>query len=483
LVAVLAAASVVAFSTAAFADSSTGISTDFFNVNGVNGSITVNQGVNNVGSGTLQLSAFDTGGAHGPAGTTTRTLNNGNTITFNPSGSTSGSSSPSAGGPATSQQFNTGSLSYLDPGSYTLNASGTAFATQTNNGTVIAGDGPFGVSAAINVSRTITVNNLAPSISTALQNGTNGNITVPQGSTVALQMQATDPGRDGINFTIDGGGAGSVGQLANVNASSGATRTSSVVNQSYYAVGTFTNTFDAQDQYGANATQASRQVTVTNVAPSSLVLHPSATTVNEGQSISTFATATDPGSDNLTFTVDSQNAGTISGAPGSTRTSNSVNTGPFSQTGGASSTYNLTGSVSDGNGGSASTALSITVLNLPPVIVSIGEDAARVHVPLMFLGGDLVSVAVNATDPGNDTLTYAFQVDGGGYGAYTASNSTGPLYYGVGTHTVDFIVNDQDTGLTPASYTFEVVPEPATLALAGLGGAFALALFRRKRKK
>lgn len=472
-VAALAAATVVGSSTIAVADTSTFANVDFFTVNGINGDVTVNQGANNISNAQLQLSAANAGG-NGPAGSTTRSLNSGNTITFSSPGGTT------AGQPAgTTQTFNSGALSYLAPGTYTLNASGSAGWTQSssftssNFGNPTFTDGGSG-STGISVNRTITVLNVAPTITAALQNGNNGNITVPQGSTVALQLQATDPGNDTINFAINGGGAGSVG------GGPGSTRTSSTVNQSYYAVGTFNNTFDASDQYGGVAGQVTRQVTVTNVAPSAATLVASSLTINEGQSTNVYMTATDPGSENLTFTIDGNGAGTIAGAPGSTRTSNTLSLGPYSQTGGPSSTYNITGSVSDGNGGNTSAApLTLTVLNLPPVVTSFGELS---RVPVFMGAGDLISFIATATDPGNDSLTYAFDL-GAGFGPYTPANSTAAQFFGIGTYTVYVSVSDGDGGFATQSYTFEVVPEPATLALAGLGGAFALAMFRRKRSK
>jgi len=483
-VAVLAAATIVASSTVAFADNSTVINTDFFNVNGTNGTITVNQGTNNVSSGSLQITAANQGG-NGAAGTTTRSLN-ANTITFNPSGSTSGNFNVGAGAVSSgtngnvSQQFNFGALSYLTPGTYTLNASGTVTGTQTNNQTVgggPAGDGPFGLSAGVNVNRTIVVNNVAPTTVSALQNGNNSNIVVNQGSTVALQMQASDPGNDTIAFTINGGGAGSVA------GGPGSTRTSSVVNVSYFTPGTFTNTYAANDGFGGTA-GATRQVQVLNVAPQNVTLNPSATTINEGQSLNIYSTATDPGNDTLTFTIDGNNAGSIAGAPGSTRTSNTLSLGPYSQTGGPSSSVVINGSVNDGNGGiTAAAPLTITVLNLPPVVTSFGENGPRTPAPLLFTGGDLISFIGTATDPGNDTLTYAFSFDGGGLGPYTPSNSTAPMFFAVGSHTATFSVSDGDGGFASQVYNFEVVPEPATIALAGLGGALALAMFRRKRSK
>ena len=420
---------------------------------------------------TLNLQASPLGNESGGAGTTTRNLN-ANTMSFSAPGSTAGSSNISVGavGAGGTQSFN-GSFQYLQNGTYTISASGSPSFHWQENASYGTGNPSGDQANGISDSRTFTVLNVAPTITSANQDGTNGNISVAQGSTVGLNLTATDPGADTISFTINGGSAGT-------DPATSGTRTSSTVNETYYAVGVYTNTFQATDQDGANASNGpvTRTVTVTNVAPQNLNLTLGSYTIYEGDTTLAQMTATDPGPDTLTFTIDGHAAGSFAGAPGSTRTSNNVTLGAYSIAG-ASQVFNIVGSVSDGNGGTSTTSVNLTVLHAAAVI-----DAISVLTMIPVPSGGLVSIHTDAHSPGLHTLQYAYDFDGGGLSSFSLSPDSVLGFLTAGTHSVDVHVYDGVT-TTVGSYTFEVIPEPASVVLAGLGGVLALAMFRRKRSK
>ncbi len=144
---------------------------------------------------------------------------------------------------------------------------GTAGSTRTSNAITrpYAQDGSntitFGVTdgnTPVTTTRTVTVVNVAPTITTATLNGTNGDITVEEGSAIALQMSATDPGADDLSFTIGG-------QAANTENPISGTRTSSSKTRTVTDNGIVTIQFQVNDD--DTNTKIDRTITVTNVAP------------------------------------------------------------------------------------------------------------------------------------------------------------------------------------------------------------------------
>jgi hypothetical protein len=145
------------------------------------------------------------------------------------------------------------------PGSSRISAPVTIpyFDNGTYNLSFIANDGDGGVTS---TSRTVNVQNVAPTLVAARLNGVNGSITVDEGQTVAAHMAVTDPGADPISFLINGSNAGTGSNTP------GSIRTSAPQNLLYLDEGFFSVNFLANDGDGG-LVNTSRSVTVRNVAP------------------------------------------------------------------------------------------------------------------------------------------------------------------------------------------------------------------------
>lgn len=479
-VAVFSSAFAVALATSgtAWADASGSVGQNFFNLS----SGVINEGQSISASAQFNISPANSSGF---AGTTTRTFNT-NNLGYSAPGSDQGStSSGNVGGGSATQTFGSGTLTYSQNGVYNVGFNQALGWHWQENASYGTGNPSGNTSSGVADNRTLTVLNVAPTITSANQNGNNANITVNEGSTVALNMTATDPGADNINFTINGGGAGAPGNTP------GSTRTSNTVNVTYNNNGVFNNTFQATDQDGANSTNGpiTRAVTVLNVAPQNLTLALSSNVINEGQSVNGTMTATDPGADTINFNIsasgsnptqsDSQPAGSIPGAPGSTRTSNTVSLGPFYENNGGTTTANVLGTAFDGDD-TSSISDTLTILNVAPIITSL----TATEIPNPGPGGCIISFSATAFDPGIfDILVFDWDLDNDGqYDDYTGVPTPNTLY-GLGVHTVNVQVSDGDGGFGFASYTFECVPEPTTWVVIALsGGAMVLATRLRRRK-
>lgn len=223
-----------------------------------------------------------------------------------------------------------------------------------------------------------------------------------------------------------------------------------------------------------------RTLTVLNVAPTATSLVLSNTTINEGQSIAAQVSATDPGADTVNFFVNGNGAGLDGNTtPGSTRTSNLVGLGPYYQTGPSPQVYAVTGQAQDSDGALSNLLTqSLTVLNLPPVIASINFNSF-VQGP----SGATVSFIGSASDPGLDTLSFAWDLDNDGLFDNDSSNPTSPLYYTPGHYKVNLLVSDGDGGTATQSFEFDIIPEPASVVMMGLGGLLAAAMFRRRKNR
>lgn len=221
-------------------------------------------------------------------------------------------------------------------------------------------------------------------------------------------------------------------------------------------------------------------VTVLNVAPQNLTLNigPSLV-VNEGTAITAQMTATDPGADTITFTIAGNGAGTdFNTTPGSTRTSSNIGLGVFEEHNGGVQTFNILGVATDDDGGSSTITRVLTVLNLPPVINSMSIASYTGGG-----GGALLTFTNSSSDPGNDVLSYAWDLDNNGFFNDDFNQTTFPaVFYPNGTHTVWLRVSDPDGGVSTQSLTFTIIPEPSTLVLLGIGSALALAVYRRRKR-
>ncbi|MGE0535611.1 MAG: PKD domain-containing protein [Pirellulales bacterium] len=474
LVAAAVATLACANATPARADAAGSIGTNFFN------GFTINEGQS--GTAALQLNVSPAN-ASGTAGTTTNRINGGNPLTFSAPGSTVGSQNTTTGGDNGNGTADWNStFQYNLPGVYNVSYGGTvswqhtanpSYSTGTDNGT-----GFQGVGGNVNV----TVNNVAPTITAARLNGSNTDTTVGQGASVTLNMSATDAGSQNTNFTINGSGAGSAAGTP------GSTRNSSTTSFSAVGVapGTYVQTFQANDGL-VNAANGpvTRIVTVTNVGPTITSANINGVngpvTVNEGVAVSLNMTATDPGNDIINFTINGGSAGSSAVQAGnSTRTSSTVGAGGY-----LPGVYTQTFQATDQYGGVGGPVTQLlTVLNVDPTITGITADQTiDPTLPFNFFA--------TATDPGTalgDTLTYNWDWDDDGFfDDFAGSSGTIPANYfstTPGTHTVSVEVTDGYGGVANDSFLLTVVPEPATLLMAGLGAAgVGLIAIRKRRRK
>lgn len=338
-----------------------GTSQDVYTLNGFNGSISVDEGQSvNV---SLRLNA-PSGSDDGFAGTTTIRLSTNSVVfsRFGPSGNDTVISNTAAETTGT-QTFN-GSFFFGQDGAHQVSFNKEFGLNSLQSSSFGRGTQTSGNNSPQSNGRTVTVNNVAPTIVSATQDGTNGNITVNEGSTVALQMTSTDPGTDSQDFDINGSDAG-LGGTSGV-------RTSSIVNAAAVDQGTLTNTFSVTDDN--TTTTLNRSVTVLNVAPSLFGLNDAGGTFLAGETANFSVSASDPGVlDDLTFSWDLDGDGLFDvvnnqGSGGSA--SDSV---VFSAPAGPPNNLDLIVEVSDGDGGVDTILFSVIVPEPATVVMmSIG---------------------------------------------------------------------------------------------------------------
>lgn len=305
----------------------------------------------------------------------------------------------------------------------------------------------------------------------------------------------TTRGMNTNTITYSGSGTANLSQNVNAGGSIGTTsQTFTTGSLSYFTPGVYsvnlsgTLSWTAQENssYGfgqGNPTASqgfsdSRLLTVLNVAPQSVTLSLASNVINIGQSDSASMTATSPGTDQLTFNVNGNIVVDPNTTPGSTRGSGSVGLGTYNVPG----VYTITGNVADNFGGSTNAANQLlTVLDVAPTINSLGINT---RVPVINGASDMITFIASATSPGNLPLTYAWNLSGAGgpYNDQVGNNPTTAVQYFIGTHTISVQVSDGYGGVATQNFVFTVIPEPASLVLAGLGGIVALAMFRRRKR-
>jgi hypothetical protein len=91
-----------------------------------------------------------------------------------------------------------------------------------------------------------------------------------------------------------------------------------------------------------------------------------------------------------------------------------------------------------------------------------------------FVGGSPVVPSIGLASPGG-TYEFAIYAFGGGYSGESA------LFTGTTAASSTANTPDLPVGLEKGSFTISSVPEPTTLALAGLGGLASLIALRRKQ--
>lgn len=344
----------------ALADASGSVGINFFN------GFTINEGQS--GSGSLQLNVSP-GNSSGFAGTTTQRFNN-NNVSFSAPGSTAGSSSSGVvGGGGTTQNFGTGSLQYNLPGSYSISFNQGISYHQTENSSWGLGTNNYDPAPGVAGSATVTVNNVAPTITTANINGINGNTTVNEGVAVTLNMTATDAGSQNTNFIINGGAAGSA------SGTPGSTRTSGNVGAGGYLPGVYAQTFQADDGMTTAANGPIVQnLTVLNVGPT-ITSITSSQTIDPTLPFNFTSSAFDPGvalGDTLSYNWDWDNDGFFDDYSGASGT---IPANYYPLTNGS---HIVTLQVTDSYGGVDTESFTLTVVPEPSTLAMVGLGAAGI---------------------------------------------------------------------------------------------------------
>ncbi|UCD92440.1 MAG: PKD domain-containing protein [Methanobacteriota archaeon] len=253
---------------------------------------------------------------------------------------------------------------------------------------------------------TVTVRNVAPSLTAE------SNKAVLEGSSVAVAATFSDAGwLDTHTADIDWGeGTISSGVVIEENVKPDAT--GSVSGSHIYGDnGVFTVTIRLCDDDGACVSDT-LTVTVRNLAPA-VISSPATATINEGQTVSFTGSATDPGSDDLTFkwswdyrsTCDSTktylNDPMVGPDPYPSPTFNPRNVAESQACQyGDNGVFTVTLIVTDDDGASTTVTSTITVINVAPAVDPLPD--------VTFDEGQTVSFTGHATDPGSDDMTFSW---------------------------------------------------------------------------
>ena len=235
----------------------------------------------------------------------------------------------------------------------------------------------FNETRALSASRSVTVTNVAPTIVSALLNGTNGNITVPEGSTVTFQASSTDPGADAQTFTISGTPGG---PYVSTDSATSGTRTSALSSELFADDGVFNVNFNVADD--DTSVDVGRTLTVQNVGPTITSISLSGT-YSPNAAIPFTASATDPGvNDVLTFSWDFDGDNVIdlvdvvgSGGSGTSAGTIPAFFFPSPPENPGFTVYNGVLTVDDGDGGVDTVNFSLTIIPEPSSFVMAGFAA------------------------------------------------------------------------------------------------------------
>ncbi|MEL7405900.1 MAG: PKD domain-containing protein [Cyanobacteria bacterium J06558_2] len=192
------------------------------------------------------------------------------------------------------------------------------------------------------------------------------------------------------------------------------------------------------DDEGA-ATRVDFIVTVNNVAPVITEINQDSN-INEGETANFRAIASDPGNDELTYTWDFGDA------------SESAIGQDVDHTYPDDGNYDVTLTVRDDDGGSTNQSFEVLVNNLPPTIIDVAIQPT-------ITDQSTTTFSANATDPGDDTLTYTWDL---GDGNRLQGQNIEHVYEFAGSYTITLTVAD-DQG-AEATETREIQVEPSIRA-------------------
>ena len=223
----------------------------------------------------------------------------------------------------------------------------------------------------------VTVENAVPVVDAG------SDVTVNEGSAVEFNGSYSDTG---INDT----------HTVSWDFGDGDTADTSEVSHTYTDDGEYTATYTVTDNDGAVASDTV-EVTVNNVAPVIESLTGD-TEINEGDTATFNAIASDPGNDTIAYIW---NFG-----DGSEQLSVGNEELPVSHTYSDNGDYTVTLTVRDEDGGETSQTIDVTVNNVTPTFTEVnGETVVN--------EGEVTNYSAAATDPGDDELTYTWSFDGG----------------------------------------------------------------------
>jgi MYXO-CTERM domain-containing protein len=215
---------------------------------------------------------------------------------------------------------------------------------------------------------------------------------------------------------------------------------------------TYTVTLTVEDDDGG-VVRRTFMVAVSNANPT-LTGVTAPEMVNEGQDATFFAVASDVRADALTYTWAIEGGPTLQGAQVSYRWADD-------------GAFTVTLTVADDDGGQTTRALTVQVNNVSPSITELTGD---------FTGseGDTFNFAAQATDPGDDTLTYTWRFGdeppGGNVPPLSGVDLTevSHVYTDDGTYTLSLTVSDEDGGVIVLTRTVNVgTAAPSITALNG----------------
>jgi large repetitive protein len=264
----------------------------------------------------------------------------------------------------------------------------------------------------------VKVDNIAPIIVSILKPEL-----IKEGQQVEFQATATDAGiNDNLTYNWNFGD--------NTNPVVGQNATHTFADNGNYNV-----VLTVTDKDGTSTIQTTA-VTVDNVAPS-IISIAKPTQINEGQSVSFAATATDPGIlDTLTYSWNfGDNTNPVIGQ-------NATHT--FADNG----DYQVVLTLTDNDGAVTTQTVTAKVDNVAPTIVSIAK-------PTTIKEGESVTFTATATDPGIlDTLTYSWN-----FGDNTnpvSGQNINHTFADNGNYNVVLTVTDKDGGITTQTVTAKV---------------------------
>ena len=234
---------------------------------------------------------------------------------------------------------------------------------------------------------TITVSNVAPTVNTELT------ATGDEGSAVTFEATFDDSGNDDLTVTWDfGDGSDAV----TTNYPAGSDINSETQTHTFADNGTYRATITVTDSDGAS-TKSEIEVAIANTAPVIESLTGDSS-VNEGDTATFNAIATDPGDDTITYIWDF--------GDGSEQLAVSNEQLPVSHVYADNGDYTVTLTVRDEDDGETLSTLDVRVNNVAPTFTEVnGETEVN--------EGEVVNYSAAATDPGDDELTYTWSFDGG----------------------------------------------------------------------